>query len=352
MDIYDNLPSNDIHILTSDDATYSAIFLYKPSRIGEFPTIDESDVDSKWITIATKEYMNEYFQQFYLDEDAPTLSIGNGLHQDINEYYSCDICRKVLEPKMDENIEDEIMRSEYSLYLPHVRYWCFHCSKDMCYDCRDKHILEHNDGMNRIITPARVIDSTLCQVCDRCNDELDAMDYHYISEGKANVDVCMSCYEKEDFDGKTDLILYNPKEPKYHMFYHTGLKSMLYWVPLVYDTGDNHVLMNLNPDDEYFGRLCLQCNDGDDSYVSSGRDWEVRMLGKHVTLQMVLKSLKKITEKGTFVSTTYKDRGNTVIKVEKVFGEGTEHEIQYPIQLLMKKDMDEKDEGHIYWMNE
>lgn len=45
------------------------------------------------------------------------------------------------------------------------------------------------------------------------------------------------------------------------LFSYTDFNSMYYWVPIILDNEMSRILMNLNPEDKNYGKLCLQsCN--------------------------------------------------------------------------------------------
>lgn len=112
-----------------------------------------------------------------------------------------------------------------------------------------------------------------CNICKEGNIKYDTCIYSkYIKDyihsyGIYSYDICEECFSnKEDVKQilKTDseFKLYKYK----YIFDYSGFNSLLYWVPLLEDTNSNLVLINLNPEDENYKKICLVSKDDNGRY--------------------------------------------------------------------------------------
>ena len=106
--------------------------------------------------------------------------------------------------------------------------------------------------------------------------------------------VCLKCYSQSHFDQSMKFIDQNDK--KNYMFNSTGFGSMLYWFPIISSNGDgdgeywtdNRILVNLNPDDKNYNKLC--------AYISRKEGDSYHIINENINT--VLKVLKDICDKG------------------------------------------------------
>jgi hypothetical protein len=269
------------------------IFLDKPARLNNIPNIDIKYINEKYTSICTSEYIESYFKQ--ITENHFRLKVFNGLlmGEDLLKFYYCDYCGS----SINENW-----------------YYCFDCHSDMCklcYEEDEKTIIKkraknyklreyelNNCRSHNKIKYRPVYKMTELKYCDICEYVFETSDdlYTLEKEGENSFDICMNCYkndETKDIVIQKEMKLVKAGEDrKNYLFSYTDFGSLLYWIPIISDTEQCHVLMNLNPDDKNYGKLCLQsCDD-------HGRFGYYIFYDENMTLDMLLQKLKNITDRG------------------------------------------------------
>lgn len=280
------------------DDRASALFVIKPEKLDDLPSIDPSLINNKYITVETHETVSEYFNEV-LSGKGEIVTI-NGLHLSCwNDAYYCDYCRM--------SIRDNW-------------FYCNHCNSDMCKLCKEetseeiaiqngaKNYKAREEALNKCFECNKIEPRNTYYItqpiedkyCDLCSTTIKVDDNHYSGkyEHHHTFDICIKCYETKD-EAKThikekNMHMVDPADKKNYLFYYTGLGSMLYWVPILSDGQMCSVLMNLNPDDVNYGKLCLKgCDDHE-------RHGLFIINNDNYNLQMVLQKLKEICDKGTY----------------------------------------------------
>jgi len=132
--------------------------------------------------------------------------------------------------------------------------------------------------------------------CDLCNENIGEKNNFYTAT--EDYDICLKCYQSSE-DARNivetkEMTLFDIDNPKCYLFDSTDFGSMLYWIPIIGDKEFCHVLMNLNPNDKNYGKICLQsCDD-------HGRFGYFVVRDETYDLNKILTRLKEITDKGTF----------------------------------------------------
>lgn len=281
----------------SEDIFYNRdyiVFLHKPTTLDNLPNIDESFIHKKYLTICNPEYINTYFN--HIINDNIRLQIFNGIN--MNECsYRCDYC--------NTSINDDW-------------YYCFHCYKDMCKLCyqevdeetaikhgatnyKTRENALHECRTCNIIQPRPIydIDNLGNKSCDLCHTSIELLHPRYsIRETNNSLDICTECYtHKEDARNMVEtkeMKLFTKENKKGFLFTYTDFNSLCYWIPIISDEHDCHVFMNLNPDDNHYGKVCLQsCDD-------HGRYGYFIIQDESITLDVLLTRLKEITDKGVY----------------------------------------------------
>lgn len=289
---------NDI-IATDEEAI---LFVTKPFVLENLPSIDPSLINDKYLTIETHETILAYFNDLLDTQDSSMrIKILNGIRLD--DYCSADYC-----DYCKTNFKDDW-------------FYCNHCNKDMCKMCYEEtseEIALKNGAQNykqreealkqcralnkmeprniyNIITP---LEGRMCNIC---NDFLTISDNFYsVKTGDcgSTYDTCLDCYQKSDdvrnMVETNSMRLIDVNDKSNYYFYHTGFGSMLYWFPIIVDTEECRVLMNLNPEDSNYGKICLQSCD------NHGRFGYFIITDEKYDLQRILQKLKEICDKGTF----------------------------------------------------
>ena len=336
-----NVPNNIIYCNEDDEDTF--LFVHKPLRLDELPSIDASFINDKYLELETPKSMLDYFNNVLNSPERLRISLINGIQLNRNAYsgYVCDYCCTC--------IEDDW-------------FYCLHCNKNMCKLCHEETTEEiaiangsenykkREDKLNKcrafnqieprniynIITP---IYGRMCDICeyDDINDFIIGFNDNFYSvttdSGYNTFDICMDCYQKSDdvrnMVETKSMRLIDVNDKSNYFFYYTEFGSMLYWFPVISDTEGCHVFINLNPDDTNYGKICLQSSD------DHGRRGYFIIRDEKYTLQKVLERLKEICDKGTF---EYKD----LEKVEDgVYGEEIVTSCGYGSRLIKRETIKE-----------
>lgn len=308
MEIINKLDISKNIIITDEDAF---LFVDKPFVLENLPSIDHSLINDKYLTIETPETIIEYFKDL-LDTDGSSMRIKvlNGLYldNDCSAYY-CDYCKT--------SIDDDW-------------FYCNYCNKDMCKMCYEetseeialkngaKNYKQREEALNKCRTSNKIesrniyklitpINGRTCDICDNKFHEryIDINENFYsVKTGDYGntFDICLDCYQKSDnvrnMVETKSMRLIDVNDKTNYNFYYTGFGSMLYWFPVISDTEDCRVFINLNPDDINYGKICLQSSD------DHGHFGYFIIRDEKYNLQKVLERLKEICDKGTF---EYKD---------------------------------------------
>jgi hypothetical protein len=290
MDIIQNLETNDI--FTTDER--STVFMYKPSELVSFPNIGLDMINTKYLSIQTHENIKEYFESMF--DDSVSLHVIDGIHLNSGcDSYYCDYCKT--------NIKENW-------------FFCYHCYKDMCKMCHEetneeiavkngaKNYKKREEDLNMCRSHNKIVSRNIrnkknpssWRSCDLCHETIDEKHNFYTAE--EDYDICLNCYQNSD-DARNivetkDMSLFDLNDKKCYLFNSTDFGSMLYWIPIIGDTETCHVLMNLNPNDKNYGKICLQsCDD-------HGRFGYFIVRDENYDLNKILMRLKEITDKGTF----------------------------------------------------
>lgn len=290
---------NDIFI--PDDG--GALFFVKPIILEQLPSIDSSLINDKYLQLATPEIILAYFEEL-LDEDI-RVKVINGIHIiDYCSSYYCDYCKT----RISDNW-----------------FYCNHCNKDMCKCCHEEtseEIAIKNGAKNykvreadlnkcrscKLIEPRNIYNIVIpgASCCDLCNEHIVDSNFYStkLKETNSSYDICENCYqisvEVRNIVETKSMILIDINDKSNYYFGYTGFGSMLYWFPIIYDTDECCVLMNLNPEDPNYGKICLK---GCDSH---GRFGYFIIRDEKYDLHKVLERLKEICDKGTFEYTYIK----------------------------------------------
>ena len=149
--------------------------------------------------------------------------------------------------------------------------YCFHCHKDMCHLCHEEineEIAIKNGAVNY---KKREKQLNICRnnnllyqrdlryiQCDICKEKIVENNIIYTKLIKnSTYDVCEKCYLNNE-EAKQIVISDNFKKTEYRkMFDYSNINSLLYWIPIIKDNNNNLVLINLNPEDENYKKICL-----------------------------------------------------------------------------------------------
>ncbi len=302
------------------------LFFIKPDVLENPPEIDPSLIKSRYLKIDTPETMYNHFLD--LLEPEIEVRIINGIPLDKDSVvYSCNYCHKDI---MDD------------------WYYCHHCRGYMCSKCykNDEFVLDSNKDnfdeckKNKMLELKSVKCITLsryCFRCDLCFLLINRNDMFYSCNCGNNVydtyDICLSCYEKSNdakrmVDSK-QMKLINQKDKQNHIFEYTGFGSMLYWFPIITDLSDLSVLINLNPNDVNFRKLCLK---GVDNH---GREGYYIVNNKEYDLSKIINRLNEICEKGFVETEEWCSTTGAYVMKNVEFCSG--HYFISPIQMLMEE---------------
>lgn len=300
LSLLDNIIYNDEDVI---------LFFDKPNKLDNIPSIDDNFVNNKWISKMDEKDIIDYF--ISCQKEYERLQMFNGMILENYDCLFCDFCQT--------NIQ---LGNEY--------YYCYHCYSDMCklcYEETSEEIADQNGAKNYHLRKDKLDEcrsSNLFSVrklpklrsCDICKSNIDEYKGRFF---EGDYDICYDCYEKDKsvIESKNMNFTKLESEREKYPFYYTDIGSMLYWIPIIQDTKDCRILINLNPDDKNYQKVCLQsCDDGD-------RIGYFILYDKKYDLDYILKMIKEITDKGTYKD----DEGN--------LKELCSEEYSSPIQILM-----------------
>lgn len=329
MDIINRLQlEDDETFVGNEDEGY--IVLRKPTSLDAVPIIDPSLINNKYVTVNTNESILRYFNILRNDMNIRYM---NGLSMGNDNY--CNYCH--------DNIETDWQ-------------YCCHCYRNMCSLCQSEtseEIALKHDAKNYKVRERALNECRSCNrfqkrywtkscyydlQCDVCQSYMNENKPYYSCKDEKLVtyDICMPCYDtnpqaKEDVAKKSMSL----KEVNCTaVFKNTHFNSMLYWFPVVDDNEGCSVLVNLNPHDENYKKVCLLSCD------NHGRLGYYIIYNKEYTLDTVLQKIKTICDRGTYeyeeMELDREENEKRYYKcVTKTAEIGSQHHSS-PIQLLMQ----------------
>lgn len=200
-----------------------------------------------------------YFQSIKDDNIRITMINGIFICPDAFGLY-CDYCKTFMRDREDD-----------------VYYHCQDCCLDMCNLCYDetseeiaikngaKNWHERKDKLNKCrdlhtLSKRFQCSQYYCDICDKIISDNER--YSNISKDNRNCnDVCLNCSstdEGKDLIEKKSLTL---RENHSNPMEYADFGSLLDWVPIMRDNEYNHIFINLNPDSQYFEKICLLSGD-------------------------------------------------------------------------------------------
>lgn len=274
--INDILPKNPIYFASEE----FAIFFDKLNKLDPLPGLMNFNLDkaSKYnIKISTPATIEKYFEKI-IDGIKGTCSVEciNGLElSDDPCLYDCETCKK---------------------HLYQDWYYCFVTQKAFCADC-----LNANNS-NTTLKPVRAVNfsETRCDLCVKDISYSDRYTRFYVENGfNDRFEICLDCYEnrqeevnKLENSGKfhflTESRLTKIDDRDNHIFNYTGMNSMTYWIPILEDDENQRILMNLNPEDENYGKFCIQTS------YKYGEELFYDIIYEEITLDILLDRLNKL----------------------------------------------------------
>jgi hypothetical protein len=285
MDIIDKLIIDEKDLIKSIDGCI--VFLDKPLKMDNLPIIDETFINKKYLQILKDSDILEYFKSLLKGEIRICALNGIMLYTKGSNYY-CDYCR-------GETSGDW--------------YYCYNCRKDMCKLCYEEineEVALKNGAKNyklrehlfkkcrdcHIIEPRLIynIDTNIHKVCDLCENKINETHYS-LKDYRNTFDICIDCFNSKDLakeNVKTKGMNLIEIYPKDFLFYHSDFKSMLYWVPVL-ECNYYRILINLNPEDKNYNKICLQ---GCDDHCRCG----YFILKDGSTLNIILQKLQNIID--------------------------------------------------------
>lgn len=224
---------------------YEAMPELKPEIIESLPSS---------YTVCKEKNVNDYFEQI-LNKNY-RLCIFNGFSSDWFFLTNCGFC-------------ESIGFSDYK--------YCHNCCRDMCYKCYDERYKDNeyvsDDQNDKMITTScrnksskceksTLVDRSLYKIpytftCVKCNNNIACSESRYTDK---NINVCLGCFETndgklfcEDNNLKLQTIANSLKMREFG--------SLLDWKPLIIDCEENKLLVNLNPESNYYNKFCLSAMD-------------------------------------------------------------------------------------------
>lgn len=144
--------------------------------------------------------------------------------------------------------------------------YCRECCNNMCNNCFNKLSLQNTEEKNKLngcrthtLIP-RSLGDILCKYpCEVCKQYIEASESRFV-DTKKNYNICLNCSKTDE--GKELIIQKN-------ITFHTVMDSLkqrdfgslLDWKPVIADDEENKILVNLNPESEYYGKICLSAMD-------------------------------------------------------------------------------------------
>ena len=283
-------------IVTNKDYE-TTCFCIKPTRLDDLPIIDASKINNEYLKVVDKEDIISYFN-YFIDTEEP-LRIDNidciPLNNEVNGYY-CDYC--------NTRITDNW-------------FFCYHCYKDMCKRCYEETAVK-NETINYCKSTNKVIPRNLhnlpvmSKYCDVCSERIKTDIYYTdkLDSGTEYIDtydICNTCYENNKNDAvniitEQNMIKIDKTDKKFYAFNYCNMNSMLYWIPVISSAHEPkcYVLINLNPDDVNYKKICLSSAD------NHCRQGYFIVRDDNYTLDKIVDELKDITDRGKYDYVTKK----------------------------------------------
>lgn len=290
--------------LKNDDDVF--IIVDKPNKLDDPPIIDDKYVNAKYTKICSHKYISKYFENILAGHER--LICFNGINLD-GDGIICDFCYNVIYNKPS--------------------FFCYHCYGYVCNSCYEKPVFlkcKQINNMKSILINTIIEPSD--RMCDLCNEDIDLLTNRYAScDG---CDVCMECYENnsdaQQLVKEKDCKLIDIDCRDNYVFNYTDFGSIMNWVPIIADNWHCHILMNLNPEDKNYGKLCMQsCDD-------HGRFGYYIIYDESVTLDTLLDKLKTLTDKGSYDRSYVSCNGDDIAYETCEIGK---HWESSPVQILM-----------------
>ena len=269
-DIYSKLDITEeiIDVSADEDLTVYALFT-KPLKMDKLPDLENFPfLNNKYIIKETSESIIKYFNSM-INKELRIRSFNGVVYEDF-QFYFCNYCKKKI-----DNITDY--------------YYCFHCLQDMCKSCYNK----SNDEINTCKEYGYIKNRCLnFMECNKCSESINNIDYYTRIYKNDRYDICIDCYDNNVDNSKKDVLVRKMKFVNKNIpFTESGFNSILYWIPIISDENYNHILINLNPDDENYKKIAFQ------SYDNHGRIGFSFFTDPKYTLEYVLDMLKDIINK-------------------------------------------------------
>jgi len=257
----DNQNNNKYVIHITSEYEEFILCVNSPNKITKYK-LDDNYINQTYFNIENDETILEYFKD--IADNKIFIEVINGINASC-PYYHCDYC-------------GFNMSNDY--------FYCFHCYSDMCHLCHSeineeiaikngaKKYKEREEYIKNCHEKNMLINRNYMSIlgfyinCDTCGYKFLLNDYAYRKITSTNTyDVCLKCYEKDEIKNKIDsdkefkLILL--KDLLYINYKEFG--SILNWFPVLSDKNKNYVLINVNPDDINYNKICLAYNKDNDN---------------------------------------------------------------------------------------
>ncbi len=308
-------------------------FFMKPTRMDDLPIVDESKIDKNKIEIYTPEMITSFFEEIY-DNNCRLRSFNGLVFGESPNYFSdcyyCDYCHTSMEKD---------------------GYYCYHCYSDMCKLCFEetseevaikngaKNYKDREEKLNNCRNcnlleerPIRMkcieISSRNCDVCRK--KDIEKENFYTVDENDNTYDICLECYDTNNDNAqetvKEKKMTFLEKDDKSrYMFYYTDMGSLLFWIPILRDKNEEptSILMNLNPDDKNYKKICFHCID------NHGRSGFYIVKNDTINLDTLIEILDKLSFKDDD-----EKNGDEEAEAEEESDYDEEY-CQYPINQLM-----------------
>ena len=149
-------------------------------------------------------------------------------------------------------------------------YFCNDCQKDMCKLCYEATNTTENEDIVECLKNHHLYQRRHFNdigpfrfTCDKCDLDIPPHEPRYTNFNRVDMfqdntlDYCRSCGERVDVD-ITNLELIIPPRSRIDV---TGFGSILDWIPLIESSEFYSMLVNMNPDATYYGRIALLVSD-------------------------------------------------------------------------------------------
>jgi hypothetical protein len=267
---------------------------------------NNNENDNNYLKIFSLNDIKSYFVELIDIDNDLRITVTNDINLSLNYNtisYSCDYCKDII-----------------------IKNWfyCFHCHKDMCNLCYSEvneeiaikngaHYYKEREKQlnlcrsNNLLIP-RDIYMSIKKYCDICKKNLKYNQYIYNKyiDYQTPYDICEDCHSNKEFvkeiiKNDAELKLYNYK----YIFDYSNLNSLLYWIPIIKDTNNNMILINLNPEDINYKKICLvSCDNHGRSgyYLLNKLDDFDNFENINMTIEAILLELNNLIEQNKYNS--------------------------------------------------